>query len=214
MRFRLVYNGTLRSAGNSSKGADARDIRDSFHDQLAYLWKTHRALHRLAWTARVPDKDHVGSFLGVSDSPFAPTGLPQYGMQKGFTDLTEDIALDGRLVKPLVRKSLDLTCSLNILFLRKEDPGSIVLQGGDLDGRIKTLFDALRMPTVDESKRYPSKHEKLYCLMESDTLISRFEVDADRLLFPTTEAPHEVHLVVEVSIDVHVVGKWNVCLLG
>jgi hypothetical protein len=34
---------------------------------------------------------------------------------------------------------------LNILFLRADIPGKVV-QSGDIDNRLKTLFDALRMP--------------------------------------------------------------------
>jgi hypothetical protein len=56
---------------------------------------------------------------------------------------------------PLIRKSLHLACALDIQFLRHEEPGLLVLQGGDLDGRLKTLFDAMRMPSARErnSKR-------------------------------------------------------------
>jgi hypothetical protein len=36
-------------------------------------------------------------------------------------------------------------CSLSILFLRHEPQGGII-QSGDLDNRINTLFDALRIP--------------------------------------------------------------------
>jgi len=43
---------------------------------------------------------------------------------------------------PLVRNSLGLVCGIRVLFLRREPPGR-VYQGGDIDGRLKTLFDAL-----------------------------------------------------------------------
>jgi hypothetical protein len=36
-------------------------------------------------------------------------------------------------------------CSLQILFLRHDPPGSVI-HAGDLDNRVKTLIDALRMP--------------------------------------------------------------------
>ena len=39
-------------------------------------------------------------------------------------------------------------------------------------------------------------------LMESDTLISRIDIDTDRLLSAQSEKPNEVHLVIEVSINV------------
>lgn len=214
MRFRLVYHGLLRSSGNNSKLQDVRDMRDQFHDQMLYLWETHRALHRLQWSARVPGKDYVGAFLGGVDTPLAAGGPPQAPPQKGFVDLTASIEVNGRLWKPLVRKDLDLTCSLNILMLRKQDPGELVTQGGDLDGRVKTLLDALRMPSRAEDEKCPSAYDHVFCLMENDSLVSHLEIETDRLLFPKTEGEHEVYLVVEVSVNVHVVGEWNVCLLG
>jgi hypothetical protein len=57
---------------------------------------------------------------------------------------------------PLVREEFALTCSLNILFLRADIPGKVV-QSGDIDNRLKTLFDALRMPATDlEMAEYAS----------------------------------------------------------
>ena len=131
-----------------------------------------------------------------------------------YVDLTMPITQDGKSYIPLVRKSLDLTCSLDILFLRQEDPGSLILQGGDLDGRIKTLFDALRMPTSEVAARYPQAQNPTYCLLESDTLISAFEVDTDRLLIPETSHPNEVLLVIEVGLNIMRMGSWNACLMG
>ena len=103
---------------------------------------------------------------------------------------------------------------MDILFLRQEDPGSLVLQGGDIDGRIKTLFDALRKPDADVAARYPQKYDPIYCLLESDTLISGFDVDTDRLLSPQTAEESEAHLVIEVTIRVLNIGPWNMSLIG
>jgi hypothetical protein len=80
--------------------------------------------------------------------------------------------------------------------------------------RIKTLFDALRKPSLHEASRAPSAHDPLYCLLESDTLISGFNVSTDRLLTATTEKANEVHLIIEVTIKALHVGSWNICLLG
>jgi hypothetical protein len=79
------------------------------------------------------------------------------------------------------------------MFLRQEDPGSLVLQGGDLDGRVKTLFDALRVPDVGVTEKHPQAQDPTYCLMENDTLISGFQVTTARLLMPETTHAHEVH---------------------
>ncbi|KWV45900.1 hypothetical protein AS156_23085 [Bradyrhizobium macuxiense] len=129
-------------------------------------------------------------------------------------DLCEPIKEGDKSYVPLVRKSLDLNCHLNILFLRQEDPGSLVLQGGDVDNRLKTLFDALRKPDPDVAIRYPQAHEPLYCLLESDTLISGFDVDTDRLLFPQSSDNSEVFLIIEVIVRVLNIGPWNMSLLG
>src|SRR5947209_8395436 len=53
----------------------------------------------------------------------------------------------------LVREKLSLVCDLDILFLRRENPGQLISHGGDLDNRIKVLFDALRMPQDDNEIR-------------------------------------------------------------
>jgi hypothetical protein len=47
---------------------------------------------------------------------------------------------------PLVTNDLSVACGIDILFLRPGHFGQ-VLQSGDTDNRLKTLFDALRMPT-------------------------------------------------------------------
>jgi hypothetical protein len=48
----------------------------------------------------------------------------------------------------------------------------------------------------------------------SDTLISGFNVDTDRLLFPKYEEDNEVYLVIEVAIRVLKIGPWNMSLIG
>lgn len=216
MRFRLVYSGSLSaSSNNSSKAAQVRDIRDKLHPQLAMLWETHTALKRLRYTS------HIRRATSANATNFPPLELivqppPNWGQQvpQLFADLCEPIRVGARKVIPLVRRTLSLNCSLDILFLRKEDPGSLVFQGGDLDNRIKTLFDALRMPSEAEDNRNSSAHDPLYCLMESDTLVSQFDVGTDRLLSFQTDDANEVLLIIDVAINVLEVGDWNVCLVG
>ena len=214
MRFRLVYHGKLPATGNSSKKPDkVRDIRDQFHPQLKFLWESHTALKRLKETSIV--STHPGRDLSLSDSPFHQArDLAQFPMREYETDLCAPINEGGKTYVPLVRKSLSLTCHLDILFLRQEDPGELVLQGGDIDGRIKTLFDALRKPILDVAEKYPQQYDPLYCLLESDTLVTGFDVDTDRLLFAKTSEESEAYLVIEVTISVLEIGPWNMSLIG
>jgi hypothetical protein len=107
-----------------------------------------------------------------------------------------------------------MTCSLKILFLRREEPGALVSQCGDLDNRIKTLFDALRVPKGDEIARGTPAASPLHCLLESDTLITGFDVRTDRYLAATSNNPKAVHLTVQVQTALVRVVAANASLLA
>jgi hypothetical protein len=214
MRFTLVYNGPLAASGNRSKPDQVKLIRDKLHPQMVYLWETHAALKRLRKTARVR-KRGAPTYVTGRDTPFeSDTGSIIPFDPHREADLCEPVQIHNQAYQPLVRKSLDLVCELEILFLRQEDAGALILQGGELDNRIKTLCDALRIPDQDLDEKYYPDANPSYCLLESDSLISRLDVSSDRLLFPQTTYPNEVHLVIEVKVRVLRVGDWNMCLLG
>ena len=77
---------------------------------------------------------------------------------------------------PLVTRDLELICAVEILYLRYGDPGQVLTMTGDLDNRLKTLFDALRMPTnASELGSFvaPSVDEQpFFCLLEDDLVIT------------------------------------------
>ncbi len=93
-----------------------------------------------------------------------------------------------------------------MLFLRSEKPGDIIRNGGDLDNRLKTLFDALRMP-LDETELKgicPSKpNERVYCLLEDDSLITKVSVSTHQLLEPVEEGEEEsdIELIMHVTVQ-------------
>jgi hypothetical protein len=97
-----------------------------------------------------------------------------------------------------------VACALDILFLRRDGPGALVKSGGDIDNRVKVLFDALRMPqTCDEvcGEKPAQDEEPFYCLLEDDKLISSVRVDTNWLLTPPSagERIHDVHLIIRVK---------------
>lgn len=210
MRFHLVYSGSLPASASSSKPSDVRRIREDLHPQLANLWATHPALKALNedGAKRIANNTHL---LGMQQ----PTARQMMRLvPQEYQDVIPELSVGTCKYIPLVRESLHLSCELEILFLRQQDPGALVSQGGDIDNRVKTLLDALRMPSKDEQDRSQQpENSSLYCLMESDTLVSRLDIDTDRLLFPQSERPHEVHLVIEVSLNVLRVASYNMCLL-
>lgn len=58
--------------------------------------------------------------------------------------------VNGHFYAPLVSNRLHLLAELDILMLRPERPGGIVTSGGDIDNKLKTLLDALGMPTSQQ----------------------------------------------------------------
>jgi len=89
--------------------------------------------------------------------------------------------------------------------LRPHAPGDVI-SAGDLDNRLKTLFDALRIPVLNErySGRSPGDDEKpyFYCVLEDDKLITKVSVETDQLLEYVSSGanPDDVRLVITVRL--------------
>ncbi|NTU74387.1 hypothetical protein HGB07_09740, partial [Candidatus Roizmanbacteria bacterium] len=103
---------------------------------------------------------------------------------------------------PLISQDLHLICELNIVMLRPEPPGLLITQGGDIDNRLKTLFDALRVPKnigeLPKEAAVAPDEEPFYCLLEDDNLITSISVRTDRLL-TSSGNDSEVHLDIQVE---------------
>jgi hypothetical protein len=133
-----------------------------------------------------------------------PQDAPKtYGSEENRKRLRTPAVVGGHNFLPLVRRSLNLVCTLDILFLRKDRPGSIVSNAGDLDNRLKTLFDGLRMPTAGEVdlSKHPMSADPFHCLLEDDQLITSFAVRTDRLLTRPGAPQDEVRLIVDVIVS-------------
>ena len=103
---------------------------------------------------------------------------------------------------PLVNEKFELIAGLDVFLLRPEPPGSIISKGGDIDNRIKTLFDALKVPSETELPNNIDTEEgedPFYCLIEDDNLITDISVNTDRLL-QQTEKESEVVFLIQVRI--------------
>jgi hypothetical protein len=198
MRFRLTYDGILRSTSNNPRPNEKWDIRKQLHPQLAELWQVHPALqgYQMGYAA--------GAFGGLIADSTVPADLP-FTVDANRMRLTSYRATVGGHPQgflPLVRSELMLTCSLDILFLRKDSPGSVV-NAGDLDNRITTLFDGLRMPR--DKNEMPSAGgldaDPFYCLLEDDSLVTSLTVRTDRLLSRPDSNKHEVRLILDVVVS-------------
>lgn len=101
---------------------------------------------------------------------------------------------------PLVCDELKLVAELTILLLRPLEAGAVIDKGGDIDNRLKTLFDALRYPTT--IKELPpgdtpqEDEDPLFCLLDDDARIVDVRVIADRYL----NAPSTDHVLMTMRV--------------
>jgi hypothetical protein len=118
------------------------------------------------------------------------------------------VRMGGYRFIPLVTRMLGLRCHLNVLLLRREEPGRILTSGGDLDNRVKILFDGLRMPHVAQELTGltpPFKpDETCFCLLDDDSIVTKLSIETDRLLRPLRagENKNDVELTIRVRPQV------------
>ena len=183
MQFRLTYRGKLPPARweEDTRRKEKHEIRKQLHKQLRELWQVHPLLKQ--WSTPFSESDPRSVASGIADH-FA---------QFGFRWL------------PLINERYGLACALDILFLRRDEPGNVIKSGGDIDNRLKVLFDALRTPAnqreIEGFSPEPDGSENpFFCLLQSDGLINEVRVESDRLLTPLeNEQPaNDVELVIHV----------------
>lgn len=191
MRFRLTYEGPLgssqgdaRGGQNDRKAAQKQAIRKALHPQLRELWRTNKFLKEFRVFNGTLIQTHV-SQVAQHGAPFnTSVERPSQSLAEFTADQYHEF---GYKWVPLVREEWDLSCALDILFLRRDPPGSVI-SAGDLDNRLKTLVDGLRKPKNQGElggRNTPDADEDpFYCLLEEDKDISAFSVESDTLLDP------------------------------
>jgi hypothetical protein len=193
VNFRLTYDGPLKAASQSeTRRVEKHNIRRVFNTQLFELFE---------------HKDG-GAFLDAEFNNLIPGEAFPRERRGKFSFMA------------LVREKLSLVCDLDILFLRRENPGRLIQDGGDLDNRIKVLFDALRTPQDENEVRGlapQGDREALFlCLTENDKLITGFRVVTDRLLeLPASPAEqNNVRLIINVEVKATKLTPENMAYFG
>ena len=191
IKFRLTYEGSLPSTQNGPRTgqADPRSvikhkIRQAFHPQLSRLWTVNRNL-----TNPVTYQDMILS---------AEAGFPPNP-----TALAAKFAMFGWNFVPLVTEELGLSCALDILFLRPT-PRTASSWYGDIDNRIKTLIDALQIPSANEgytSKPASTSETPFFCLLENDKLLTRLTVETDEMLEPVGAGLKDEHVRLIITVE-------------
>ena len=187
MELRLTYAGSLL-AHKRGRSKHIHTIRQQFHEQLKFFWTEHPVLN--------------------SDSPLG-SGIPDPETLWG-----KSFFQNGCKWKPIVTEDNGLVCALDILMLRKGRPGRIQT---DIDNRLKTLFDALRMPGSEEELGENTEKSTFFVLLKDDHLITRVAVTSDMLLEPVQgveRAEDAVRLVIHVTIRPYRVTWANASFVG
>jgi hypothetical protein len=179
--FTLRYQGHIPSGGKTGKAEDKHRIRTAFSVQLGKKW-TQTRLWNQYMEMNPPFAQHrPGQFCSPDYM------LPFFRVSKC-----------GLTIYPLVTAHNGLWCELEI-WLSVFEP-RLLSPTGDIDNKIKIVFDALRMPQVDQeipdSMRGPGS-DTLYCLLEDDTLIRKFSVEAEEAI----SSPLIEELAVKVKVS-------------
>jgi hypothetical protein len=203
MQFRLTYEGPLFATQRDAIGGQSdpkaqhkQHLRREFHRQLKYLWSAHPWLRdvRMINPKNLSDSDNKRYMHEV---------------------LADRYKMFGYRFVPLVRHEISLLCTIDVLFLRREIPGSVI-SSGDIDNRIKTVFDALR-PPGNQQELKGSEHpgdgeDPFFVLMENDDLISHASIETDMLLDPPepgNKDANKARLVITVTIHPYAVTMFN-----
>lgn len=209
MKFTLTYEGELGSNGRPAK---KWEIRQYLHPQLVELWRVNPVL-KMAERERIIPSQGPFHYIDQHHSVDAVRPL-RPDPPTDVIDLGAPIARGGRKFLPIVRESFALNCALKIIFLRKEEPGR-VYQGGDMDNRLKTLFDALAVPSADQIvSDGGNPDDAIYCVLEDDRLITGFNIETHRLLTRPGVSEQHVQLLIEVEIRLTQARSYNQFFLG
>lgn len=213
VKFRLFYQGPLfASKGDAfDEQVDRRrghkhSLRHAFHRQLRHYWQTHPWLSTTSagWDVLGLKRDELD--------------LPAAGMPHRSPYMWEHLArlheVQGIKFVPLVCAEFKLLCELDILMLRRDRPGGI-FQSRDIDNRLKTLFDALRMPKNGlelDGIEVEDEDRPMFTLLQDDSLITNVSVETDELLDPPEESGKDdsyVRLLIDVKLHPYDINMFN-----
>ncbi|ART55471.1 hypothetical protein CBP35_11560 [Acidovorax carolinensis] len=101
-----------------------------------------------------------------------------------------------------------------MLLFRQQPRGTLITDGGDIDNRLKTLLDGLRVPrgAMEGRAELPQEPDPLpfFCLLEDDSLVTKVSVESEQLLRPAK--PDEVVAIISVHVKKTVLSHDNMTL--
>src|SRR5690348_16929883 len=190
MEFRLVIRGALPPHKRGHGRRDVKHwIRRELHPQLRTFGQQHPLL-----------REHFKAEPG------------QRSVIEQIAD-ADNHRMGGFRFVPLVEKGA--ACALGILILRRDEPyRRVFTSAGDVDGRVKTLLDGLRMPQQPseiEGETPSADEDPFFVLVEDDDVIYELNVTTDRLYAPPepNEPERDVVAVIRVRTKTFSGDRFN-----
>lgn len=183
MKFSLNYYGPIKSAGDAKS---KHSIRMQLHNQMKSICTSPPFDHVLKST----NEEHEE---GKSKPLYKNYGTKRFNF--------------------LVSEYLKTVVDLEIFLLLPQKVGAIVTNGGDIDNRIKTLFDALRIPAsnseIPSSDSFEYGSDGMYCLLEDDKLIEKVTISAYQDHSATDDQQVKAIIIVNTRITAGLWGNLN-----
>lgn len=188
MKFKLTYRGSLRATqarhptacGPNKHWHLKHVMRESFHTQIKRIWETRQFL-LINQSMETPKPYHIDT-------------------------LAKRLRIPPWRFVPLVTEELSLKTKIEITILRVDHPHLNLWseRAGDVDNRVKTIIDALRVPGANDG--YADMHpgpgqDPFFVLVESDELFDVVHAETDHLLVvPPGEDASYAEIVVAVTV--------------
>lgn len=162
---------------------EKHEIRKIFHVQLKQLWKQPPLVGFKDLTEYSTSKDNFKLPIEIGDFSFIPR----------------------------VTERMSSIAELDIILLQPAKIG-ILHNSGDIDNRLKSLLDALKIPHEPGAlpeNAMPDENEKpFYCLLEDDSLVSRLNVRTEQWLGRPVNSK-EVLAIIHVKTKLTKIGIGN-----
>ena len=164
MKLHLTYDGPLPSGAKDTLNGQyiKHRIRERFSAALRRKWTQQNPVLMDFYTKGLPEESFAENRFCRDDAV-----APFFRM---FTN--------GYHFIPLVNRRNRLLCDVTVTLHRREGAFQPV-SGGDLDNRVKTLLDALRMPrkAAEIPGNLVGHGEEMFSLLEDDSLLCRLCIE-------------------------------------
>jgi hypothetical protein len=199
MKLTLRFRGELPSNGSPE---EKHSIRWQLHLQLQAYWQKDSRLKDIS-------KELKSLQVPTLKSSRFEVIRPIQGLRNFFWRHP----LGGHNFVPLVTGVRESHCHLSMRFYRRTEDEGILFDGGDIDNRLKTFFDALQVPQSIEqmpaSSRNPQGDAKewpaIFCLVDNDRSITKLAIESFILLTDIPKDCKRPQNYAEIDIDVEVV---------